>query len=42
MKCPYCGLEFSETVLPLHMERCEKKPKPEEKKEEQPVKPKGK
>lgn len=22
MKCPKCGKEFSEPILPLHIERC--------------------
>lgn len=22
MKCPYCNLEFSDSVLPLHLNRC--------------------
>lgn len=33
MKCLICGKEFSEPVLPLHIERCTKKEKTEPKKE---------
>ena len=33
MKCPKCGNEFSEPILPLHIERCIEKEKPEPKKE---------
>ena len=32
MKCPICGKEFSEPVLPLHIARCEKGKKIEENK----------
>lgn len=32
MKCPICGKEFSEPILPLHIERCEKEKKVEENK----------
>lgn len=32
MKCPICGKEFSEPVLPLHVVRCEKGKKIEENK----------
>lgn len=35
MKCPKCGEEFSEPILPLHMKRCKKeesKQTPQEKK----------
>lgn len=38
MKCPKCGKEFSEPIMPFHLERCEdKKAKetPQEKKIEQ-------
>ncbi|MCI8481727.1 MAG: hypothetical protein HFJ27_01200 [Clostridia bacterium] len=31
MKCPICGKEFSEPVLPFHIKRCEKKEKAENK-----------
>ena len=31
MKCPKCGQEFSEPVLPFHIERCGKKEKSENK-----------
>lgn len=30
MKCPKCGKEFSEPILPFHMERCGKLQKVEE------------
>ena len=33
MKCPKCGKEFSEPVLPLHVARCEKGKKIEENKQ---------
>lgn len=33
MKCPKCGNEFSEPILPLHIERCIEKKKTEPKKE---------
>jgi hypothetical protein len=33
MKCPKCGNEFSEPILPLHIERCIEKEKTEQKKE---------
>lgn len=29
MKCPKCGKEFSEPILPLHIERCGKSKKTE-------------
>ncbi len=32
MKCSKCGKEFSEPILPLHIERCEKSKKAEENK----------
>lgn len=39
MKCPICGKEFSEPVLPFHIERCKESEKaketPQEKKIEQ-------
>lgn len=28
MKCPKCGKEFSEPILPFHIERCGKENKP--------------
>ena len=31
MKCPKCGKEFSEPILPFHIERCGKDKKPETK-----------
>lgn len=31
MKCPKCGKEFSEPVLPFHIERCGKENKAEKK-----------
>jgi len=30
MKCPYCNKEFSSEVMPMHILRCPKKPKPKE------------
>ncbi len=30
MKCPYCNQEFSSEVMPMHIQRCPKKPKPKE------------
>lgn len=33
MKCPKCGKEFSEPVLPLHVARCKKGKKIEENKQ---------
>lgn len=33
MKCPKCGEEFSEPILPLHIERCIEEEKKEQKKE---------
>lgn len=32
MKCPKCSKEFSEPILPLHIERCGKEKKVEENK----------
>lgn len=32
MKCPKCGKEFSEPILPLHIERCENNEKVKENK----------
>lgn len=32
MKCPICGKEFSEPILPFHIERCGKQKKVEESK----------
>ena len=32
MKCPMCGKEFSEPILPFHIERCGKQKKVEENK----------
>ncbi len=32
MKCPKCGKEFSEPILPFHIERCGKQKKVEENK----------
>lgn len=29
MKCPMCGKEFSESILPFHIERCGKQKKVE-------------
>lgn len=29
MKCPICGKEFSEPILPFHIERCKKEKKVE-------------
>lgn len=34
MKCPKCGKEFSEPILPLHTERCIEREKKEPKKED--------
>jgi len=34
MKCPKCGKEFSEPILPLHTERCGKEEAVEKKVEE--------
>ena len=34
MICPKCGKEFSEPILPFHVERCGKETKKEEVKEE--------
>ena len=31
MKCPKCDKEFSEPILPFHVERCRKDKKPETK-----------
>ena len=33
MKCPICGKEFSEPILPFHIERCKKEKKVEENKQ---------
>jgi hypothetical protein len=38
MKCPKCGNEFSEPILPLHMERCIEEEKIKQKKETKPPK----
>lgn len=38
MKCPKCGNEFSEPILPLHIERCIEKEKTEQKKTKTPKK----
>ena len=32
MKCPKCGKEFSEPILPFHIERCGKQKKVEDNK----------
>lgn len=42
MKCEFCNNEFSDTVLPLHLERCEKrKPESEKKSDIEQIKEKA-
>ena len=38
MKCEFCNQEFSDSVLPHHLERCEKAPKKKVEEKSEPVK----
>lgn len=38
MKCEFCKQDFSDPVLPHHLERCEKAPKKKAEEKQEPIK----